>query len=109
MAPARQAMFEEFNPRMRARIVRDAGGIARILSHPDHYVAAKARTPRAAARDYLSRYGHVFGLRPQHLRNLLKSPQRSPTSAGLEYRYLAEKPQFDLTTVAFPQTYFGLP
>src|ERR1700761_9211798 len=100
-------MFEEFNARMRARIVRDAGGIARILSHPDHYVPAKARTPRAAARDYLSRYGHVFGLRPQHLRNLVKSSERIPTSAGLQCRYLTQKPQFDLTTVVFHQTYFG--
>jgi hypothetical protein len=64
-------MFEEFDARMRARIVRDADGVARILSHPDHYLASEARTPRAAARDYLRRYGHIFGLRPQHLRNLL--------------------------------------
>ena len=102
-------MFEEFDARLRARIVRDAGGIARIVSHPDHYIVARARTPRAAARDYLSRCGHVFGVRPQHLRNLLKVPERSPTSDGLEYRYLTQKPLFDLTTVAFHQTYFGLP
>lgn len=102
-------MFEEFDLRMRARIVRDAGGIARILSHPDRHMLAKARTPRAAARDYLARYGHVFGLQPRHLKNLLKSPERSPTSAGLEYRYLSQKPQSDLTTVAFHQTFFGLP
>lgn len=102
-------MFEEFDARLRARIVRDADGIARILSYPDHFAIAAARTPRAAARDYLSRCGHVFGVRPRHLRNLLKAPERSATAAGLEYRYLAQKPLSDLTTVAFHQTYFGLP
>ena len=102
-------MFEEFDARIRAKVVRDADGRARILSHPDDYVAAEARTPRAAARDYLTRYGHVFGVRPRHLRNLLEAPQRNPTAAGHEYRYIATKPQFDLTTVVFQQTHFGLP
>ncbi|MFZ3311498.1 MAG: hypothetical protein WA280_19260, partial [Xanthobacteraceae bacterium] len=102
-------MFEEFDARIQAKIVRDADGVARILSHPDRYVAAGARTPRAAARDYLSRYGHVFGVQARHLRNLLKAPERNPTGAGHEFRYVDAKPQFDLTTVAFQQTYFGLP
>ena len=102
-------MFEEFDARMRTKIVRDADGIARILSHTDHTIATEARTPRAAAQDYLSRYGHVLGVRPQHLRNLLTSPEHSPTAAGLEYRFLAQKPQLGLTTVVFHQTYFGLP
>lgn len=102
-------MFEEFDARIQARIVRDADGVARILSHRDHYVAAGARAPRAAARDYLSRYGHVFGVQPRHLRNLLETPERNLTAARHEFRYFAAKPQFDLTTVAFQQTYFGLP
>jgi hypothetical protein len=102
-------MFEEFDARIQARIVRDADGVARILSHPDHYLASEARTPRTAARDYLRRYGHIFGVWPQHLRNLLKSPERKLSPAGHEYRFVAAKPQFDLTTVTFQQTYFGLP
>ena len=102
-------MFEEFDAQNRVKIVRDADGAARILSHSDHYVSAEGRTPRAAAGDYLNRYGHLFGVEPRHLRNLRKPPERAPTAAGHEYRYAATKPQFDLTTVAFQQTFFGLP
>ena len=102
-------MFEEFDAQTRARIVRDDERVARILSHADRYIETKERTPRAAARDYLSRYGHLFGVQPRHLQNLLKPPERNPTDAAVEFRYAAEKPQFDLTTVVFHQTYFGLP
>lgn len=102
-------MFEEFHARGQTRLLRDAGGMARVLSHQDRYVAVKARTPQTAASEYLDRYGHWFGVRRQHLKNLRKPPRRELTDAGIEYRLLAEKPQFDLTTVAFQQTYFGLP
>ena len=102
-------MFEEFDARTRTKVVRDAGGVVRVLFHQDRYVAAKARTPRAAARDYLRGYGRQFGVRQQHLSNMLRPPGRDLMAAGIEYRLLPEKPQFDLTTVPFQQTYFDLP
>ena len=102
-------MFEEFDGRRQMRIVRDADGVARATSHLDRYVAAKARTPRAAASEYLNRYGRLFGVRRQHLRNLLKPPERDLTDAAIEYRLLPQKRHSDLTTVPFQQTYFGLP
>ncbi len=102
-------MFEEFEARTETRIVRDAGGVARVVSHQDRFVATRAATPRLAAKDYLNRYGRLFDLRPQHLKNLLLSVQHTPTDAEVEYRFLAEKHQFDLTSVAFHQTYLGLP
>jgi hypothetical protein len=102
-------MFEEFDARTETRIVRDTGGVARVLSHQDHFVATRAATPRLAAKDYLDRYGRLLGLRPQHLKNLLLPVEHTPTDAEVEYRFVAEKDQFDLTTVAFHQTYLGLP
>ncbi len=102
-------MFEEFNPRTETRIIRDTGGVARVLSHPDRYIAATASTPRRAAQDYLGRYGKILGVRRAHLKNLLQPVERRPTEADIEYRFEAEKRQFDLTTVAFRQTYLGLP
>ena len=102
-------MFEEFETRTETRIVRDAGGVARVLSHQDRFVVTRAATPRLAAKDYLKRYGRLFDLQPRHLKNLLLSVQHTPTDAQVEYRFLAEKHQFDLTTVAFHQTYLGLP
>src|ERR1700677_4938382 len=102
-------MFEEFDARTETRIVRDASGVARVLSHQDRFVATRAATPRLAAKDYLDRYGRLLGLRPQHLKNLLLPVEHTPTDAAVEYRLVAEKHQFDLTTVAFHQTYLGLP
>ena len=102
-------MFEEFNARTETRIIRDTGGVARVLSHPDRYIAATASTPRRAAQDYLGRYGKIFGVKRAHLKNLLQPVERRPTEADVEYRFEAEKRQFDLTTVAFRQTYLGLP
>jgi hypothetical protein len=101
-------MYEEFDGRTRTKIVRDADGIARILSHADRRVAVKAATPQLAANEYLNRYGHLFGLKPQHLKNLSRGVVADPTGAAVDYRFLREKSQFDVTTVAFDQTRFGL-
>jgi hypothetical protein len=101
-------MFEEFDARSQTKIVRDADGVARMLSHADRYVASAAPTPQLAAHDYLSRYGRLLGLPQQHLRNLSAPIGQEPAAAGVEYRFLIEKRQSDLTTVAFHQTCFGL-
>src|ERR1700722_7977746 len=101
-------MYEEFDGRTRTKIVRDADGIARILSHADRHVAVKAATPQTAANEYLNRYGHLFGLKQQHLKNLSRGVVADPTGDAVDYRFLREKSQFDVTTVAFDQTRFGL-
>ena len=101
-------MYEEFDGRTRTKVVRDADGIARVLSHADHHVAVKAATPQAAAGAYLGRYGHLLGLKRQHLKNLTRGVGQDPTGAPVDYRFLREKSQFDVTTVAFDQTRFGL-
>jgi hypothetical protein len=102
------AMYEEFDRRSRTKIVRDADGIARVLSHTDRHVTAKAATPQAAASAYLNRYGHLFGLKQHHLKNLDRGVAQDPTGAPVDYRFFREKSQFDVTTVAFDQTRFGL-
>ncbi len=101
-------MYEEFDGRTWTKIVRDADGIARVLSHGDRHIAVKAATPQLAANDYLKRYGHLFGLKQQHLKNLTRGVVQDPTGAAVDYRFLREKSQFDVTTVAFDQTRFGL-
>ena len=102
-------MFEEFDARSRTKIVRDADGVARALSHANRYVATEAPTPQLAARDYLSRYGELLGLRSEQLTNLFLPTEQEPTGDDIEYRFVSEKHQFDLTTVALYQTCFGLP
>jgi zinc metalloprotease ZmpB len=102
-------MFEEFDARSQTKIVRDADGIARALSHANRYVATEAPTPQLAARNYLSRYGELLGLRREQLTHLFLPTEREPTADEIEYRFVSEKHQFDLTTVALYQTCFGLP
>ena len=48
-------------------------------------------------------------MKAKELKNLGLPPESDPIDAGTEYRFLAEKPQFDTTTVAYCQTYLGLP
>src|ERR1700726_1900310 len=107
-AIGKDAMYEEFDGRTRTKIVRDADGVARVLSHTDRHGAVKAATPQAAANAYLNRYGHLFGLKQHHLKNLDRGVVQDPTGAPVDYRFLREKSQFDVTTVAFDQTRFGL-
>src|SRR2546429_8277253 len=98
-------MFEEVDARSQTKIVRDADGIARALSHANRYVSTEAPTPQLAARDYLSRYGELLGLQREQLRHLFLPTEQEPTGAEVEYRFLSEKHQFDLTTVAFHQSF----
>ena len=102
-------MFEEFDARSQTKIVRDAGGIARTLSHANRYVVTEAPTPQLAARDYLTRYGELLGVWREQLRHLFLPTEQQPGVDEVEYRFLSEKHQSDLTTVAFYQTCFGLP
>ena len=102
-------MFEEFDARSQTKVVRDAAGTARTLSHANRYVVTGAPTPQLAAREYLHRYGELLGLRPEQLGHLFLPAEQEPGAGGVEYRLLSEKHQFDLTTVAFYHTCFGLP
>jgi hypothetical protein len=103
-------MFEEFDTRRQARIVWSSdAGVARMVSHQDHYVVTGASTPRLAAREYLGRYGDLFGIRRQHLKDILRPVTDRPSDADVAFRFEAQKRHFDLTTVVFHQTYLGLP
>ena len=103
-------MFEDFDARRQARIIWSSdAGVARIVSHQDHYVLTGASTPRLAAREYLRRYGHLFGIERPHLRDILRPVADRPTDADIAFRFEAQKRHFDLATVVFHQTYLGLP
>jgi len=103
-------MHEKFDALSQTKIVHDAHDTARALSHANRHVVTKAATPQLAARDYLvGRYGELLGLKPQQLSNLFLPPEKEPSAGEVEYRFLSEKRHSDLTTVAFQQTFFGLP
>jgi hypothetical protein len=103
-------MYEELDARRDVRIIWSSdAGIARMVSHQDRYVVTRASTPRFAAREYLGRYGHLFGVQRHHLKDLLRPVEDRPVDASVAFRLEAEKHHFDLATVVFHQTYLGLP
>jgi hypothetical protein len=102
-------MSEEFDERSVVHINRDASGVARDLLHVDQLYTSTARTAQLAAREYLEKYGPLLGITVEQLRHLGLPPEPQPIEAGAEYRLLAEKSQFDTTTVIFAHTCLGLP
>src|SRR5271155_1475253 len=101
-------MFEEFRQTLGTKIGLDAQRVPRDLIHEEHF-RSSAGTARSAAQEYLKNFGELIGTKAGELNNLRRHAETNPTHAGIEYRFHAEKPQFDTTTVAYYQTVFGLP
>ena len=101
-------MFEEFHQTLGTKIRLDAQRVPRDLIHEHHFVS-NAGTARLAAQEYLNSFRDLIGTKTEELGHLSRHPESSLIDAGVEYRFHAEKPQFDTTTVAYYQTVFGLP
>lgn len=91
------------------RSIRDDRGAVQELVHFGRPFVARAQLPQLAAREYLESYGRYYDIRPEELGNLGAEPEPEPVDAGVEYRFLEQKTQFDMTTVGYQQTYLGLP
>jgi zinc metalloprotease ZmpB len=102
-------MNQEFDHARNLYLDRDADGIGRQLSHTHAPLIIEGATARDAAVAYLHRLGELLGLTSDQLKNLDSSPSTTIEDAGVEYRFLDEKVQFDTVAIAFSQTDFGLP
>lgn len=102
-------MSQEFDAQRKVHITRDSQGTARELLNVEEQYPSTASTALLAAREYLDKFGDRLGIAPAELANFSLSPEPYPTDAGVEYRFVQEKPQFDSTTVVFSQTQFALP
>src|SRR5450432_592854 len=102
-------MNQEFLQKRNVHVNRDDKGIVRDLLHNDEPVVVDAPTAQLAAADYLSQYGDLLGIKPAETNNLGQAVEKSATDAAGELRFHSEKQQFDMTTVAYQQTHFGLP
>ena len=102
-------MQHEFHETSKAHIDRDDDGVARSVMHVEEPYLSKARTAQLAAHEYLERFRETLGIQADELKNLSLPPETKPTEDRVEYRFLEEKTQFDMTTVVYSQTYFGLP
>jgi zinc metalloprotease ZmpB len=102
-------MSQEFDSEAKAYLTRDAEGTVRDLLHVEEPFESKAGTAVLAAREYLGKYGGVLGIETAELANFSLGAEDTPQDIGVEYRFNQEKPQFDMTTVVFDQTFLGLP
>jgi hypothetical protein len=101
-------MLEEFHQFLGTKIRLDAQQVPRDLIHEDHF-RSSAGSARLAAQEYLYSYRDLIGTKAEELNKLNRHPESDLIDAGVEYRFHAEKSQFDTTTVAYYQTVFGLP
>jgi len=101
-------MFEEYHHTWRTNVRLDAQRVPRDFIHEHHFVS-KAGTAQLASQEYLHSFRDLMGTKTAELRNLHRHHESDPIDAGVEYRFHAEKPQFETTTVAYFQTVFGLP
>lgn len=102
-------MHQQFDANAKLHVTHDDDGVVRDLLHTEEPYVSQAGSALLAARDYLERYGALLGIAPAELANFSAPVERLPVRSGVEYRFALEKPQFDMTTVVFEQTCWGLP
>lgn len=102
-------MHQEFNDVQNIQINRDPNGNARDLFHSDEPVVSSAPTAQLAAAEYLNKFGVLFGVTSDQTNNLGLAPESNVVDQAGELRFRSEKRQFDMTSVTFRQTHFGLP
>ena len=102
-------MSQEFDASANAFVNRDERGVVRDALHLEGPFVTSAATAQLAAQQYLERFHALFGISSEELRALGAASAIRPESAGVEYRFLAERSQFDTTTVVFSQTCLALP
>ncbi|MBZ5621064.1 MAG: hypothetical protein LAQ69_20400 [Acidobacteriia bacterium] len=102
-------MPQEFNESANVHMNRDDSGIVRDLLHVEEPFVSTARTAQLAAREYLDAFGGMLGIPGEQLFRLGLRVEERPVEAGVEYRLVDEKTQFDTTTVVFSQTCLGVP
>ena len=87
----------------------DTAGVVRDMNHSEQPVQLTGDSAREVADAYLQQQTDQFMVQPAALTNLSKSVAPAPEEEAAGFRFTNEKSQFDITTVGYQQTYFGLP
>lgn len=101
-------MKQQFHVASKTHMTLDDQDIVRELRHDEPFVSA-AGTAQLAAQEYLQEHAELIGLAPAELGGLALMRTAAPMAATGEFRLHGEKQQFDMTTVTYDQTHFGLP
>ncbi|MBA2416249.1 MAG: hypothetical protein H0V64_10265 [Geodermatophilaceae bacterium] len=105
-------MSQEFEPATRFYIDEGRDGRSRVVRPADRNRRTAAQLPQLAAAEFLTEHAEVLGVRPEWLTGASLSEGATDIDEnvdGLELRFSDEKTQFDSTTVAYQQTWRGLP
>jgi hypothetical protein len=102
-------MHQELAAAANVLVNRDDSGVARELLHAGDPFVSAADTPQGVAAEYLGQYGPLLGIESAETRAMGLVPAAEPAEATGELRFQTEKRQFDMTTVSYQQTHFGLP
>lgn len=102
-------MNQDFDVSRNVYIDTDRAGTVTELRHLGAPVDTGAATPQLAAAAYLHQYGDLLRLGDTALDHLGSAPSELPEESGVELRYIGQKAQFDMETVAYSQTVLGLP
>ena len=102
-------MYEEFDISHGVNVTKDIQNIVREISHLQQPFKTDAQTPQQAAQIYLEKYQDLFKIKPEELKKIGLPPEDELLDTKIEYRLVEEKTFFDVTTVGYQQTYFGLP
>ena len=100
-------MNQEFDLISKTHINRDRHGVVRELLHEEPRIS-DAATAQQAAHEYIMHHAELLGLQSSELNNLALTRAKEPMAAAGEFRLHSEKQQFDMTTVTYDQTHFGL-
>jgi hypothetical protein len=102
-------MSQEFVAARNVYLDLDTHGVVRGLVHINQPFESAAPTPQLVAADYLGSFSDLLGLEAEQLQHLGLSPGTQLTKDGVQYRFLLEKQQEGIATVAYQQTVLSLP
>ncbi len=103
-------MTPHYQAASKAMITRDTQGTVRDVQPTESPFVSHAGSAMLAARDYLLQQGAVLGITADQLSRFSQAAETTlQPQLGVEYRYAQQKTQFDMTTVVFEQTLYGLP
>jgi hypothetical protein len=102
-------MTQELDVARNVYLDRDREGVVRGLLHFNAPFGSSAATPQLVASEYLASFSDLLGLEAAQLAALGQAPGTQITKDGIEYRFLLEKAQPGVITVAYQQTVLSLP
>lgn len=79
------------------------------MNHSAEPVLLTGNSAREVADAYLQQQTDQLMMQPASLTNLSRTVAKAPEEETAGFRFTTEKSQFDITTVGYQQTYFGLP